>query len=244
MEARLAFARGKNISCEAFKAVSTDAVSFWMEVPTVTYAELKLHQAKSEAELQLAITFIDEALENARSQGTVRQIIVLSLLKALAFESLGDLDAGTTLLETSVEMARSLGLLRTFLERGPRLGKLLVTLAGKKSQDDYVRGLSEIFRGKPVNPEARLAVVTGSGLLSDRELDVLHLMSKRKSNKEIAAELYISYETVKNHAKSIYRKLDVHSRREAVARAQDLGLDTSTWTASRSMSGQVFPGKK
>jgi LuxR family maltose regulon positive regulatory protein len=228
MEARLAFARGKNISCETFKAVATDAVSFWMEVPTVTYAELKLHQAKSEAELQLAIAFIDEALENARSQGTVRQIIVLSLLNALAFESLGYLDTGIWLLETAVEMARPLELLRTFLERGPRLGKLLVTLAGKKSQDDYVRGLSEIFRGHPANPEAGLDEVTGSGLLSDRELDVLHLMSKRKRNKEIAAELHISYETVKNHAKNIYRKLGVHSRREAVAQAQALGLDTST----------------
>lgn len=228
MEARLAFATGKNLSCEAFKAIPADAVSFWMEVPTVTYAELKLHQAKSEAELQLAMTFIDEALENARSRGTVRQIIVLSSLKALAFESLGDLDAGIRLLETAVEMARSLGLLRTFLERGPRLGKLLETLAGKKSQDDYVRRLSEFFCDQPANPGAGLDEVAGSGLLSDRELDVLELMFKRKSNKQIAAELHISYETVKNHAKRIYRKLGVHSRREAISQARALGLDTST----------------
>lgn len=244
MEARLAFARGKNFSGEAFKAFPTDAVSFWMEVPTVTYAELILQQARSEAELRRAITFIDEALDTAQSQKTIRQIIILSLLKAMAVESLGDLDAGLRLLETTVEMARPLGLLRTFLERGPRLGPLLERLAGMNPQDDYVHGLLASFRELLENPKTAVEEDASLGLLSDRELEVLHQMSERKSNKEIAVILYISYETVKNHAKSIYRKLGVHSRREAVVRAKALGLDASTWTLSRSLPGQNFPGEK
>lgn len=60
--------------------------------------------------------------------------------------------------------------------------------------------------------------------LSNRELDILLRLSKRLSNKEIAAELYISVSTVKRHAVNIYQKLEVHSRREAVDKAHDMGL--------------------
>jgi LuxR family maltose regulon positive regulatory protein len=60
--------------------------------------------------------------------------------------------------------------------------------------------------------------------LSERELEVLRLLAQRLSNKEIAQRLFISLPTVKSHTRSIYGKLGVHSRREAVARALSLGL--------------------
>ena len=60
--------------------------------------------------------------------------------------------------------------------------------------------------------------------LSDRELSVLRLLAGRLSQREIAAELYVSFNTVKSHTRSIFRKLGVASRAEAVARARELGL--------------------
>lgn len=60
--------------------------------------------------------------------------------------------------------------------------------------------------------------------LSPRELQILALLGERDSNKEIAARLFISPGTVKRHTISIYRKLDVNDRRQAVARAAELGL--------------------
>jgi LuxR family transcriptional regulator, maltose regulon positive regulatory protein len=60
--------------------------------------------------------------------------------------------------------------------------------------------------------------------LSDRELEVLALLSRRLTNKEIAHELSVSPMTVKRHAVNIYGKLGVAGRREAVSRALDLGL--------------------
>jgi LuxR family maltose regulon positive regulatory protein len=60
--------------------------------------------------------------------------------------------------------------------------------------------------------------------LSNRELDVLLLLGERLTNKEIAERLYISPITVKTHTANIYRKLKVNSRRQAVARALQLGL--------------------
>jgi LuxR family maltose regulon positive regulatory protein len=60
--------------------------------------------------------------------------------------------------------------------------------------------------------------------LSRRELDVLRLLPSRLSQREIAAELYVSFNTIRTHTRVIFRKLGVTSRAEAVARARELGL--------------------
>ena len=59
---------------------------------------------------------------------------------------------------------------------------------------------------------------------SQRELEVLHLIALGRTNQEIARQLIVSPGTVKAHTASIYRKLDVANRTEAVARARQLGV--------------------
>jgi LuxR family maltose regulon positive regulatory protein len=60
--------------------------------------------------------------------------------------------------------------------------------------------------------------------LSERELTVLRLLAGDLSQREIGSELYVSFNTVKAHVKSIFRKLGVSRRADAVARARELGL--------------------
>lgn len=62
---------------------------------------------------------------------------------------------------------------------------------------------------------AQQAEVRDASPLSERETEVLSLVSKGKTNREIAEELFISEKTVKNHVTSILRKLDVSDRTEA-----------------------------
>ncbi len=59
---------------------------------------------------------------------------------------------------------------------------------------------------------------------SGRELDVLRLLGSELSQREIGNALFISFNTVKSHSKSIYRKLGVGTRSEAVDRARGIGL--------------------
>jgi DNA-binding NarL/FixJ family response regulator len=60
--------------------------------------------------------------------------------------------------------------------------------------------------------------------LSDREREVLDLIASGATNREIAGRLYLSPHTVKEHTSSLYRKLAVRNRAEAVQKAQRLGL--------------------
>jgi LuxR family maltose regulon positive regulatory protein len=60
--------------------------------------------------------------------------------------------------------------------------------------------------------------------LSERELDVLRLLGTHLSGPDIARELVVSENTLRTHTKNIYSKLGVNDRREAVRRAEELGL--------------------
>jgi LuxR family maltose regulon positive regulatory protein len=60
--------------------------------------------------------------------------------------------------------------------------------------------------------------------ITERELTVLDYLPRRITTREIAADLFISVNTVKSHLGSIYRKLGAADRTEAVRKAYDLGL--------------------
>ncbi len=74
------------------------------------------------------------------------------------------------------------------------------------------------------NPDVANATSSTSGPLSSRELTVVRYLASRLTNKEIAAELFVSTNTLKTHVKRIYQKLGVSSRTEAVTEARRLGL--------------------
>src|SRR6266567_4709784 len=80
--------------------------------------------------------------------------------------------------------------------------------------------------GRPILPEVaqRLTERMFQAALTNREVDVLQLVARGMRNKEIAAELRISEETVQGHVKNILAKLSVHDRTEAVAVAIRRGI--------------------
>ena len=80
--------------------------------------------------------------------------------------------------------------------------------------DDTKRRLEAGIRRPPKVGEA----------LSERELVILRLLAAGLTKPEIARELYIAYNTVKTHTRTIYRKLDASTREDAVARARELKL--------------------
>ena len=82
--------------------------------------------------------------------------------------------------------------------------------------------------GKALSPEAteKLASYVGSRSLSEREIEVLTLISKGKSNKEAAQLLFITEDTIKMHMKNILQKLHASDRTQAVVIALQRGFLT------------------
>lgn len=89
-------------------------------------------------------------------------------------------------------------------------------------------GALHVARTRPVKPLATRRHEARGSLLAEtltaRERTILRYLTSDMSHDEIAAELFVTINTVKTHLRGIYRKLDVTERRDAVRRAQQLGL--------------------
>ena len=144
------------------------------------------------------------------------------LLSALAADRLREDNRALEALRRSLQLAQVEGVRRPFVTAG---GDRLIRLLERIAQVDP--GSSQF--AAEVLADLRLDVAPPeesvyAEALTDRELSVLRHLPTMMTNTEVAAELYVSINTVKAHLKRIYRKLDVANRREAVHRARELGL--------------------
>ncbi len=96
------------------------------------------------------------------------------------------------------------------------------------SEDELVRAVRSAFRGETMlsgaaadRLHAHLNGEGGSPPLTEREQDVLRLLERGSSDREIAASLGISVKTVEKHVGSILRKTGAHNRTHAAALARD-----------------------
>jgi LuxR family maltose regulon positive regulatory protein len=155
-----------------------------------------------------------------REQHTVTGM-ELAVLHAVACDEAGD-PAATRVLERALEVAETTGLLWPFIEAGRHMEGLLKRQIRHGTAHRAVVG--ELLDAFADRAPARHSVAPLLEPLSDREQAILRYLPTTLSNREIAAELFVTTNTVKTHLRSIYRKLDVARRREAVERARDLRL--------------------
>jgi LuxR family maltose regulon positive regulatory protein len=123
------------------------------------------------------------------------------------------------------------GLYQTVLDEGPLISNLLLTTRESGNvQADLIPYVSRLEAGLRRAGQDRLTPNSGAPILtalSRRETGILKLIAQGMSNKEIARSLDIGPETVKSHLKSVFTKLGVEKRAQAVSRAQTLGLVTT-----------------
>jgi len=219
-EVRLALDARDGPALVSTPPAADDFMSFWLEVPSVTYAESLLRNS-STAVRASALPVIDRSLEKVDAHHNQYQSIVFTLLRVLALADRGDEEGALDVLAATVRRAESAGLVRPFLDRGPRLAQLLEALTARDGPQEYAETLLAAFDGRSTNRgiDRRRPPPAVGALLSNRELDVLELLTQRLSNKEIAERLHVSSETVKKHTRNLYQKLEVHGRRQAVAKA-------------------------
>jgi LuxR family transcriptional regulator, maltose regulon positive regulatory protein len=123
------------------------------------------------------------------------------------------------------------GLYQTVLDEGPVISRLLqTTQESGKVKADLTPYVDRLVAGLQRAGQDRLAPTSSARILSalsPREADILTRIAEGLSNKEVARRLDIGPETVKSHLKSVFTKLGVERRAQAVSRAQTLGLVTT-----------------
>jgi LuxR family maltose regulon positive regulatory protein len=134
-----------------------------------------------------------------------------------------DIDRANAALGDAIRTGQPEWLVRTVVEHGPRVHKLLASYTPATTQEPYLARLlsAAVADVAPVRAEVVQALIDP---LTARELTVLRYLCSRLTNVEIARALYVSINTLKSHVRTVYRKLDVASREDAVTVGRQLGL--------------------
>jgi LuxR family transcriptional regulator, maltose regulon positive regulatory protein len=155
------------------------------------------------------------------AMGTVRQRVEGSILRTLIATE-RDQGVALRLLEDALLAAAPIGMRRPFLVDAAGLRALLGDrVEAGTGVAAFAVDLLRRMSGQHDRPAPRAALVEA---LTEREHVVLRYLASTLSNAEIAAELYLSVNTVKTHQRMIYRKLGADGRRDAVRRAKQLRL--------------------
>ena len=179
-----------------------------------------------------------QAAEEGERTGSVIEILGL---QALAHHVQGDIPAALMPLQQALTLAEPEGYVRMFVDEGPPMAVLLAKLHERSRKRPraastnvplaYMERLLALLRGERVqegtSPAAPSAPTPAQPLLdplTERELEVLRLIAAGLSNRAIAARLVLALSTVKSYVNTIYSKLQVESRTQAVARARALHL--------------------
>jgi LuxR family maltose regulon positive regulatory protein len=206
-----------------------DQVEYLREFEDLTLARVLLARGESTK----ALALLDRLLASAEAAGRLGGVIEAQALRALAQQATGDSDGALETLSCALEMAEPEGYVRVFVDAGQPMAELLRRASARGLGGKYVNkllGARQPSSPRPTRSGFAHPTLQQTALiepLTDREIEVLLCLAEGLSNAETAQRLFISLPTVKSHTRNIYGKLGVHSRKEAVTQARELGILSS-----------------
>jgi len=191
------------------------------------------------------LNLLTPLLSEAEKLDRIGSVIEILTLCALAHQAQGQTDQATTTLERALSLAEPEDYVRTFVDEGEPMARLLSQIrqerrkgqlaAARGAAPGYATRLLAAYEARTKDDGSKTNKALPSSVprhpkesliepLGERELEILRLIATGLSNREIAAELILAVSTVKWYVNSLYGKLGVHSRTQAVARARELDL--------------------
>ena len=194
---------------------SEDKPHHWVERSYFTYVRILLMHNRIQDAQQLLSTMQISAQKGKR----LRKSITIDLLMALMELAQDDRSSALQHLERALAYATPQDYKRAFLEEDQGILNLLPDV--RHLSPEFVDGiLADQSSEKAPPPQAAYPYEP----LSERELEVLRLVSRGLSNRQIAEALFVTLGTVKKHLNNIFGKLQVKNRTQAVARSRELNL--------------------
>ena len=174
-----------------------------------------------------AIQTLQSAGALAEAQNLGRMRIEIMALRAFALDRNAE-TAGLPLLQEAMNLAETYGLVRIFVDAHPALGEWARRAAAGPGGAGTVLPHPMPPARRPTATSTQRAAVSPraipSMVLTPKEREVLELLARNLSNKEIALAMEVGEETVKWHLKNLFGKLSAGTRKQVVRRAQLLGL--------------------
>jgi LuxR family transcriptional regulator, maltose regulon positive regulatory protein len=175
-----------------------------------------------------ASSLVEQITVDASSSGRNAHVLEALCIKAILLHKLHQDYEALATLSSALNMAKTEGYIRSFVDEGEQMADLLQKAVKEKIFPEYSSRILAAFPEPlrttfPVaNDQKHRPALAES--LSEREFEVIHLVAEGLTNKEIAHKLFISLRTVKYHTTSIYSKLGVTGRTQAIHKARELGL--------------------
>ena len=217
-------------NCNASAGIS---LTFRFYNPYLTFARLlvakKTIESLREADTILAGLYEFYILFHASCD-----LIGIVILQAMTHAARGCMPEALSKLERALALGEPGGFIRPFLDQGLEMANLLACLLEQKPHLRYARQICKAFdvnknlfrrHSDPDNTHSLPRSETfPASPLSNREIEVLRMLSRGVSNNEIAKTMFISPETVKRHLSTIYRKLKTRNRHQAVLAGKSIGV--------------------
>jgi len=191
----------------------------------------RAHLLEQQARPDEAISILQKLQREAEAMQHRQFLICIAIRLSAVQLSTGKTVEAASRFRRVLAACAAAGLYQTVLDEGPIISNLLQTVQESGNvTPDMMPYVDRLMAGLQRAGQDRLAPTSGARILSalsPRETDILTLIAEGLSNKEIARNLEIGPETVKSHLKSVFTKLGVERRAQAVSRAQTLGLVTT-----------------
>jgi LuxR family maltose regulon positive regulatory protein len=196
------------------------------EFEQIIWTRILLYRGRANRQLQDLLDakdLINQMLAMTNDLGLVSKTIELLVLNSLVLTEVGKKDEAVDTLEKALLLAEPGNYIRIFIDEGEPIQELLNQVTANKGLNDYVSRLLAAFNqdaegNKLAAPQELVEP------LSERELEVLKLLSTDLSGPAIARKLMVSINTVRTHTQNIYTKLGVNKRRSAIREAKKLNL--------------------
>jgi LuxR family maltose regulon positive regulatory protein len=183
--------------------------------------------------LHEAIQLLTSARQEAVEMKQLHRALLIAVQLSTSLLQARDSVAAHRVFQDAMRAAAAGKMGQLILDGGPQIGELLASfqdLPRNKPDTElssYADDLMARWRERHEPQAVEKDKLSVAELLSTRERNIISLIARGQSNKEVARDLGISPETVKSHMKHIFEKLEVEKRTQAVARAQSLGLMTA-----------------
>jgi LuxR family maltose regulon positive regulatory protein len=193
------------------------ALAAGREAEYLALARCFIAAGESDAALDLVRRLLPDAEQGQR----LAVMIEIRIVQALALQARKASGEALLVLQQGLDLAKNTGLVRLFVDAGAPLAALLKKLARGADYTSNALSLLAQFGAASAEqePEAPFAQ-----LFSKKEKQVVSYVVKGESNQKIAESLFISPNTLHSHMKSIYAKLGVNSRLQAIDQLRKLGL--------------------